>query len=76
MITRINESKTLTKHISCKCKYNFDGIKRNDKCGCKCKIPKEHNSCTKDYIWNPATCRSKNVKYLAGIIDDSVITCG
>ena len=25
MITRINESKTLTKHISCKCKCKFDG---------------------------------------------------
>ena len=25
MITGINESKTLTKHISCKCKCKFDG---------------------------------------------------
>ena len=25
MITAINESKTLTKHISCKCKCKFDG---------------------------------------------------
>ena len=25
MITRINESKTLTKHISCECKCKFDG---------------------------------------------------
>ena len=25
MITRMNPSKTLTKHISCKCKYKFDG---------------------------------------------------
>ena len=24
MITGINESKTLTKHISCTCKYRFD----------------------------------------------------
>ena len=39
MITRINESKTLTKHISCKCKYKFEGRKcnsdqwwNNDKC--------------------------------------------
>ena len=27
MITGINESKTLTKHISCECKYKFDGAK-------------------------------------------------
>ena len=39
MITRINESKTLTKHISCKCKFRLDGRKcdsdqwwNNDKC--------------------------------------------
>ena len=27
MITGINESKTLTKHISCECKCKFDGRK-------------------------------------------------
>ena len=39
IITGINESKTLTKHISCECKYKFDGRKcnleqwwNNDKC--------------------------------------------
>ena len=29
MITGINESKTLAKHISCKCKCRFDGRKCN-----------------------------------------------
>ena len=29
MITRINESKTLPKHISCECKCKFDGTKCN-----------------------------------------------
>ena len=28
----------------------------------------------KDYIWNPNTCSCVNGKYLASIIDDSVIT--
>ena len=44
MITGINESKTLTKHISCECKCKFDGRKcnsdqwwNNDKCRCECK---------------------------------------
>ena len=37
MTTRINESKTLTKHISCECKCKLDGRKYNlnydkDKC--------------------------------------------
>ena len=29
----------------------------------------------KDYIWNPATCSCENGKYLANIMDDSVIRC-
>ena len=39
MITGISESKTLTKDVSCECKYKFDGRKcnsnqwwNNDKC--------------------------------------------
>ena len=79
MITKINESKTLTKNISCKCKCKFDGRKcisyqkwNNDKCWCECK---KHNICEKDYIWNPATYTYKNGKYLTSIIDNSVITC-
>ena len=44
MITGINESKTLTNHISCECKCRFDGRKcnsdqwwNNNKCRCECK---------------------------------------
>ena len=44
MITGIDESKTLTKHISCKYKCKFDGRKcnsnqkwNNDKCPCERK---------------------------------------
>ena len=33
------------------------------------------NICEKDYVWNPATCNCENGKYLASIMDDSVITC-
>ena len=36
------------------------------------KIQKKH-ICERDYIRNPAICSSKNGKYLASIIDDSVI---
>ena len=60
MITGINESKTLAKHILCECKCRFDGRKcnsnqwwNNDKCRCKCK---KHHVCEKNYVWNPATC--------------------
>ena len=36
---------------------------------------KKHHICERDYIWNPARCSCKNGKFLASIIDDSVITC-
>ena len=84
MITGINESKTLSKHISCKCKCKFDGRKynlnqkwNNDKCRCECKSATKHCVCEKDYIWSPATCSCENGKYLASVIDNynSVITC-
>ena len=58
MITEINESKTLAKHISCECKCKIDGRKCNsdqwwniDKC-----------QCLKNYVWNPATCSCENGK--------------
>ena len=77
MITGINESKTLTKHLSgeCKCKFggrkcNLNQKRNNDKCQCEYK---KHNICEKDHIWNPATCSCKN--YLANTINDSVISC-
>ena len=47
MITGINESKTLTKHISCKleCKFhdrkcNLNQKENDGNCRCKCKNPK------------------------------------
>ena len=82
MITEIYESKTLTKHISCKCKCKFDGRKcnlkqnwYNGKYRWGCENLEKHRVCEKDYIWNPATCSCENGKYIANIIDDSVITC-
>ena len=86
MITVINESKTLTEHISCECKCKFDGAKwkpnkwwNNDvcvcgiaKCWCECK---KYHICEKDYGWNPAICNCENGKYLASIMDDLVIKC-
>ena len=80
MITGINESNTLIKHISCKCKCKFDGRKCNSdqwwdngKCQCACK---KRHACEKDYFWNPSTCSCENGKYLASIMDESAITCG
>ena len=79
MIIGINESKILSKHISCQCKCRFDEIKcnsdlwwNNDKCRCECKKCDVYE---KDYVWNSATCNCKNRKYLASIMDDSAIIC-
>ena len=53
-ITKINESETLAKHISCECKCKFDDRKcysnqncNNDTCICECK---KHDICEKYYI--------------------------
>ena len=50
MITEINESKILTKHISRKCEYKLNTRKcnsnqmwNNDKCRYVCKNPIEHH---------------------------------
>ena len=51
MITGINESRTLAKHISCKCECKFDDKKcnlnlnwSNNECWCECKYPKNISS--------------------------------
>ena len=86
MITGVNESRTIIKHISSKCEYKFNGKKcssnqkwNNNKWQCECKNPKGHRVCKKknndNNIWNPATCSCKNGKYTRNIIHDSVITC-
>ena len=76
-ITGINESKTLVKHISCECKYKFDGRKfnsnhwwNNDKCWCECKsIIYARNIVFRILLHVLA----KIVNIYANIIDNSVI---
>ena len=80
MITGINKSETLTKHVSYKCKCKLYGRKSGNsnqkwnKNKCWYKWKKFHIS-EKDYIWIPAICSLKNGKYLASIIGNSVIAC-
>ena len=45
----------------------------NSKSRCECR---KHHICEKDDIWSSATYSCKSGKYLASIIDDSVMTCG
>ena len=46
-----------------------------DVCRCEHKSPKERHVFERDYTWSSTTCSYKNGKYLASIIDDSVIAC-
>ena len=80
MIVRINQSKILTKNISCECKYKYDGRKcnsnqkrNNSKCGYECKNPGKHYMCEKNDIWNSSTCSCENDKHLETIIGDEFI---
>ena len=80
MITGMNQLKTLIKkQISREYKCKFDERKcnsdqwwNNNKCWWECK---KRHLCEKDYVWNPATCKCKNGKYLANIMDNSAIIC-
>ena len=78
MIVGINESKILSKHVSCKYKCNFDGRKCNS-------YQKWNNNkvdvsvkniifVKRDCIWRRTTSNSENGKYFTSIIYDSVIT--
>ena len=77
MITEINESKTLPKHISRNYKCKFDGrIGNSDrkwnivKWRYKCK---KHHIREKDYMWNPATWSWAIIFYHLVITCDEII---
>ena len=63
MIKEVNESRILTKYISCEYRCEFDGSKcnskqksNNDKCQCESKKIVKHCTCEEDYTWNSNTC--------------------
>ena len=60
-----------------KCRYdgrkcNSDQWQNNNTYRCECK---RRHVCQKSYVWNPSTCNGENGKYLASIMDNSMITC-
>ena len=65
LITKKNEVKAMTKHISCACKCKFNSricnsnqkwSNKRSQCGCK-----SYRKCRKSYSWNPSTCICENV---------------
>ena len=82
MASGIFESRTLTKHISCKCECKFDGRKNdlnqkwnNNNFRCKSKKLEEYRVCQKVYFWDSATRNCENGKYARSAMVDSVIAC-
>ena len=79
MITNKNDTKTMTEHISCDCKWNLNSTicKSNQKldnktCQCECK---KYCTCKKGYGWNPSTFIFENSKYSKSITDTPVTEC-
>ena len=80
LITGISKSKTITKHVIFEWKCKFDvkvnviqingGIVINVNDSAKSAVYVKNY-----YIWNAATYSCKDGKYLANIMNDSVITC-
>ena len=77
MITAINESKTLIKHISYEFKCKFDGKKHNsdqwwniNKCRCECKKRMYVKKIIFGIVLHVVV---KMEKYLASVMDDSAI---
>ena len=76
MITEINESKRLTKHISCECKCRFDGRNCNSDqwwSNDNVDVNVKNIIYVRKIVSNPATCNCENGNYLASITDDSAI---
>ena len=73
MITNKNEAKTMTNHVSCDFKCNFNSttcnsnqIWNNDTCQYECK---SYCTCKKNYSWNPSTCICESDTYLESMAD-------
>ena len=76
MITRINELKTLRKHISYDYKCKSDDKKcnssqkwNNELYRCECKNQPKHLVCKNDNVWNPSAIN----RYLKSIANNLVI---
>ena len=76
MITKKDEAKAMTEHISCDCKCTFNSTTcktkqewNNKTCQRECK------NCERDYSWNPSKYVCQNRKYLKRVADTSVTKC-
>ena len=63
LMSRINETRYMKWHETCKCIGRLDAIVcnnkqrwNNDKCRCECKELIDKGVCYKGYAWNPSHC--------------------
>ena len=63
LMSRINETRHIEWHKTCKCICRLDKIICNskqrwneDKCRCECKELINKGLCDKRYVWNPSNC--------------------
>ena len=71
MLVRINETRKITWHETCKCIFRFTSAVCNNKqewnenkCRCECKEDLiDKLICDKGYMWNPSTCTCECDKY-------------
>ena len=64
LMSRTNETRYVSWHETCTCKYRLDASVcndkqgwNNDKCRCECKELIDKGKCDKGFIWNPSTCK-------------------
>ena len=64
LISRINETRHIKWHETCKYKsrldtsvFNNKQCWSNDKCRCECKELIDKGRCDKGFIWNPSNCK-------------------
>ena len=70
-MSRVNETRFLVQHESCKCKCRLNEYLCNskqkwnhDKCRCECKEVDNWGSCKKEYMWNPARVIVSIIKHV------------
>ena len=69
LISRINETRHIIWHETCKCTCRLTGSVCNnrqrcneDKCRCECKELIDKGVNDKEFIWNPSTCKCECYK--------------
>ena len=71
VISRINETRYVSWHVTCRCKCRLDASVcdnkqcwNNDKCRCEFRELIDKCLCDKEFIWNHSKCECDVVNYV------------